>query len=219
LAALPQNERYQQRKRERRLAKEFKEIRIDRFASPENIDLLIAQAEAVARKSYQRKIGVGFAASDFMRAWLVFLARAGWLRGYVLSLEGTPGAFWIGTLRNGVFVSDYLAFDPAFADYAPGMYLMLKAIETLAGESSGPARQIDFGGGDGVYKQRLSNRAVEEAQVHIFAPNFRGLTTNALRSTLGYVNHLLKTQHRNTAWFASVKRLWRARATGPQNRP
>jgi hypothetical protein len=77
-----------------------------------------------------------------------------------------------------VFVSDYLAFDPAFADY--------------------------------VYKQRLSNRAVEEAQVHIFAPNFRGLTTNALRSILGYVNHLLKTQHRNTAWFASVKRMWRA---------
>ena len=62
----------------------------------------------------------------------MFLARAGWLRGYVLSLEGTPGAFWIGTLRNGVFVSDYLAFDPAFADYAPGIYLMVKAIETLA---------------------------------------------------------------------------------------
>ena len=219
LAALPQNERYQQRKRERRLAKDFKEVRIDRFASPDDVDLLITQAEAVVQKSYQRKIGVGFAASNFMRAWLVFLAHAGWLRGFVLSLDGRPGAIWIGTLRNGVFVSDYLAFDPAFADYAPGMYLTLKAIEMLAGESSGPARQIDFGGGDGVYKQRLSNRAVEEAQVHIFAPNFRGLTTNALRSTFGYVNHVLKTQHRNTTWFASAKRMWRARVTGPHNRP
>jgi hypothetical protein len=86
LATLPQNERYQQRKRERRLAKEFKEIRIDRFASPENIDLLIAQAEAVARKSYQRKIGVGFAASDFMRAWLEFFGP----RGLAARLRAQP---------------------------------------------------------------------------------------------------------------------------------
>jgi hypothetical protein len=218
LGSLSQNERYQQRKRERRLAKDFSEVRIDAFTSPESVDGLIAQAETVVRKSYQRQIGVGFAASDFMRARLAFMARVGWLRGFVLNLDGRPGAFWIGTLRNGVFVSDYLAFDPAFKEYAPGMYLILKAIEMLAGESRGPARQIDFGGGDGLYKERLSNRAVEEAQVHIFAPNLRGLTTNVLRSTLGYFNHVLKTQLGNTAWLASAKRTWRARATGPQNR-
>jgi CelD/BcsL family acetyltransferase involved in cellulose biosynthesis len=89
----------------------------------------------------------------------------------------------------------------------------------LASDAAGPARQIDFGLGDADYKDRLSNRTVEEAAVHIFAPNFRGLTTNALRSTLGYVNHVLKTQYRDTAWLASAKRMWRARVTGPQNRP
>src|SRR5262249_31153799 len=146
-------------------------------------------------------------------ARLAFRARAGGLRGFVLNLDGRPGAFWIGTLRNGVFVSDYLAFDPAFKEYAPGMYLTLKVID-----APGPARQIDFSLGDGRYKERLSNRAVEEAQVHIFAPNLRGLSTNVLRSILGYFNHVLKPQLGNTAWLASAKRTWCAWATGPQKR-
>lgn len=215
LASLSQNERYQQRKRERRLAKAFSDMRIDVFTTPESVDRLIAQAEAVAQKSYQRSIGVGFAASEFMHARLMFLARAGWLRGFVLSLDGRPAAFWIGTLRNGVFVSDYLAFDPAFKAYAPGTYLVLKSIDMLASDAAGPARQIDFGLGDADYKDRLSNRTVEEAAVHIFAPNLRGLTANSLRSTVGYINHWLKTQFGNTAWLATAKRRWRALATGP----
>ncbi|HMF06224.1 MAG TPA: GNAT family N-acetyltransferase, partial [Methylocella sp.] len=216
LASLSQNERYQQRRRERRLARDFKEVRLDAFSSPENVDMLMRQAETVAQKSYQRRIGVGFAVSEFMRARLEFMARAGWLRSFMLCLDGQPGAYWIGTLRHGVFVSDYLAFDPAFSEYAPGMYLTLRVIDMLANDGAGPARQIDFGLGDGVYKERLSNRAIEEAQVHIFAPNFRGVTANLLRSSLGYGNHWLKTRLGNTAWLAMAKRKWRALASGVQ---
>lgn len=214
-AALSQKERYERRRRDRRLAEDFTEVRIDAFTSPESVDRLIAQAESVVQKSYQRSIGVGFAATEFMRARLMFLARAGWLRGFVFSLDGQLAAVWIGTLRNGIFVSDYNAFDPAFKTYAPGTYLALKSIDMLASDAAGPARQIDFGLGDADYKDRLSNRTVEEAAVHIFAPNLRGLTANSLRSTVGYFNHWLKTQFGNKAWLATAKRKWRALATGP----
>ena len=94
------------------------------------------------------------------------------------------------------------------------MYLTLRVIEMLADDGTDPARQIDFGHGDGVYKERLSNQTVEEALVHIFAPNFRGLTANSLRSSLGYVNYMLKTQLGESAWLAVAKQKWRALSIG-----
>jgi Acetyltransferase (GNAT) domain len=213
LASLSQNERYQQRKRDRKLTKDFAEVRIDAFSSPESIDLLIQQAETVTQKSYQRHIGVGFSASNSARARLEFLARAGWLRGFVLCLDGKCAAFWIGTLRHDVFVSDYMAYDAGFADYAPGMYLTLRAIEMLANDGPDPARQIDFGLGDQAYKERLTTQAVDEALIYIFAPSLRGLTANALRSSLGRVNFMLKSLLGQTGWLAIAKRDWRALAT------
>ncbi len=206
LASLSQNERYQQRKRDRKLAEGFAEVRIDAFSSPEDVGILMQHAEAIAQKSYQRNIGVGFAASNDARARLEFLARVGWLRSFVLCIDDRPSAFWIGTLRKGIFVSDYMAFDPAFGGYAPGAYVTLGVIEILAKDGTDPARRIDFGLGNQAYKRRLTKQAVEEALVYIFAPNFRGLTANLLRSSLGRVNYTLKTLLGETGWLAIAKR-------------
>lgn len=148
------------------------------------------------------------------RARYEFLARMGWLRSFVLCLDDRPSTFWIGTLRHEVFVSDYMAFDPAFREYWPGMYLILRVIEILAKEilakdGNYPARQIDFGLGDQPYKQLLTRQAVEVALVYIFAPNFRGLTANLLRLSLGRVNYTLKILLGETRWLAIAKRKWR----------
>ena len=214
LASLSQNERYQQRKRERRLVNDFNNVRINNFSLQEDIALLMQQVELVAQKSYQRSLGVGFVMNDFTKARLEFLARIGWLRSFLLCIDERPVAFWIGTLRRGVFTSDYLAFDPAFKKYAPGMYLILRAIEMLQKDKSGAAHQIDFGLGDGDYKERLSNQTLKEAPIYIFAPNVRGLTANLLRSSFGYINYIVKTRFREDAWLGNVKRMWRAVLTG-----
>ena len=216
LASLSQNERYQQRKRVRKLAQDFAEVRIDTFFSPQSVSMLMQNAETIAQKSYQRGIGVGFDASDFMRTRLEFLARIGWLRGFVLFLDGRPSAFWIGTLRNGIFVSDYLAFDSDFRKYVPGMYLIIEVINILASDGIDPARQIDFGPGYVAYKERLSNQTLEEALVHIFAPSFRGLAINSLRSTAGSINYTLKTLFGDSAWLAAAKKKWHALSMGAE---
>ncbi|MGA7383769.1 MAG: GNAT family N-acetyltransferase [Methylocella sp.] len=209
LASLSKKKRYSQRERDRKLANDFAKVRIDAFSSPEDINRLMHYAETIAQKSWQRGIGGAFAASNDKRARYEFLARMGWLRSFVLCLDDRPSAFWIGTLRHGVFISDYMAFDPVFGEYWPGMYLILRVIEILAKDGTGPARQIVFGLGDEAYKQRLTKQAVEVALVYIFAPNFRGLTANLLRSSLGRVNYTLKTLLGGTVWLAIAKRKWR----------
>jgi hypothetical protein len=211
LDSLSSNERYQQRKRGRKLGEDFSEVRIRAICSPDEVVSLMHCAEEIACKSYQRGIGVGFAQNDEMRSRLEFHARAGWLRGFVLLLDGKPCAFWIGTLRLGIFTSDYLAFDPAYGRYAPGMYMILQVIDALVKDSHDPARQIDFGGGDSDYKKRLSNRTIEEASVFIFAPNFRALSANIMRSTFGQFNPIVKNMLNDNAWLAKAKKILRSR--------
>ena len=86
-------------------------------------------ADQITGKSYQRGLGVGFVNDPQARERLRLKATKGWLRAYVLYLADCPCAFWMGDINRGIFGSDYLAFDPAFAKYSPGMYLILQVIE------------------------------------------------------------------------------------------
>jgi CelD/BcsL family acetyltransferase involved in cellulose biosynthesis len=211
---LSSNARSQHRKRARKLVEVFPDARIGEFRSPADVAPLLQHCKAVSLKSYQHGIGVGFTGNKDVPVRLDFLARAGWLRGFVLFLDEKPCAFWVGSYRQGEFTSDYLAFDPAFQKYTPGMYLMLEVVETLARDEDQPARLIDFGIGDSVYKQRLGNRETDETEILIFAPRLRALGVNLLHSGFGRLNVRLNSLFEKSAWFGELKRAWRSRLAG-----
>ncbi|MBW5438021.1 GNAT family N-acetyltransferase [Bradyrhizobium canariense] len=210
--SLSQNERYQQRKRARNLTKGFAEHRIDRFTGPADVDRLMRDAELVASKSYQRGLRVGFSGSATIRSRLQFEANMGWLQGYILYLDGQPAAFWIGSLRNGVFLSEYLSFDPGYTKYGPGIYLVLKVMEDLHDDPRHPpTRLVDFGIGDAAYKERLATRHWHESSVLIFAPRLGAVWVNALRSSVEIANRSVKQALRLTPWLLLLKRRWRTK--------
>jgi len=216
LASLSKKERYHQRSRREKIFNDYPSSNIRLFSEQDEVEHLIRDAESVARKSYQRGIGVGFAESPILRARLDFEAKQGWLRGYVLYLDGKPSAFWIGTLRDQVFFSNYLAFDPTDAAYGPGLYLIIEVIEKMCVHSAGGAKlatQIDFGIGDASYKDRLSNSSREESVIYIFAPRVKAVCMNMLRSLAGAMNGSAKRLLRLTPFFESVKRKLRTSAT------
>ena len=213
LGSLSQNARYQQRKRARRLREDFDECEVLCFAAREDVECLMRDAELVAKKSYQRGLGTGFFPTSIMRARLEFEACAGWLRGYVLYLDKHPCAFWIGSLRNGVFLSDYLAFDPDYARYVPGTYLMLKVMEGLYETDPDAVKRVDFGIGDAIYKERFSNAHWHELLVYIFAPNLKGMGVNALRSAVGLLDGSVRSFMGTTQMLGTLKKTWRTRAT------
>jgi hypothetical protein len=216
LASLSQNERYQQRKRARRIEQDFSDHEIEVFTAPDDVERLMRDAEVVARTSYQRGLGIGFSETPIIQARLEFEARTAWLRAYVLYLNKRPVAFWIGSLRNQTFLSDYLAFDPAYAQYGPGLYLMMKVMEKLYGDTrTGPnaVKRIDFGIGDAIYKERLSNKYWQESSVYIFAPNIKGVGVNALRLAVGLLNRSAKILMGMTPLLGGIKRRWRRRVT------
>jgi len=202
-AALSPNERYNQRRRAKMRSADFQDIKIETFQTPEDVERLMHDAELVASTSYQRGIGVGFSDTPIMRSRLDFEARNGWLKGYVLYLDSKPVAFWITSVRNKVAVSDYLAFNPNYAKYAPGMHLMISAIEGLNGVD-----RIDFGGGDARYKELFGNKLQQEASIYIFAPTIKSVAVNALRTGARAVH---QTAKRVLPHAAAIKRRWRER--------
>jgi ribosomal protein S18 acetylase RimI-like enzyme len=59
-----------------------------------------------------------------------------WLRAYVFCIADRPCAFWICNLYRAVLYSCFLGFDPAYARYSPGAYLMLEVINRLSQEGA-----------------------------------------------------------------------------------
>jgi hypothetical protein len=212
LHSLSANERYNQRRRARRLSDAFGgEPRIECFHDGRRIEQLLKNAEAVASTSYQRGLGVGFVNNDKMQHRLELAAKQGVLRAHVLYLADKPCAFWIASLSNGVFYNDFMAFDPAHAKYGPGSYLAIKVIEEVRSDICGPPLAIlDFGPGDAEWKARLGNDQRRLISIYIFAPSPKAIACNLLRTFVGITDHSIKALLRRAGLLTHVKRKWRS---------
>ena len=165
-----------------RLEREFGDrLSIKVFRDASDLDVLLGDVEAVASRTYQRRLGVGFLGHDRQRARLAALAAHGWLRGYVLYLDGQPIAFELGELYRGRFDSLAGAYDPDHGQHRVGAYLLLKAIEDLGAEH---VSLFDFGFGDAEYKSKLAHRRFEEGDLVIYARRPRPIWIKFARTAL-----------------------------------
>jgi hypothetical protein len=182
---------------------------IECFTEPSQVDEMVAKTEQIAVKTYQRSMGVGFNSSEAEVARMRLKAEKGWLRNYVLSIDGTPSAFLCGTLFNGTYHADHMGFNPDLRRYSAGIFLTIRVIEEFC-ESTTPNRicAVDFGLGDARYKADICNEHWEDACVYLFAPTLSGVALNAYRTPALILNQtahkLLASQQQE-----KIKRFWR----------
>jgi hypothetical protein len=187
-------------------------VRIRCFRERSELDELFHDAEQIACKTYQRGLGVGFDDNQLMRERLQFEAGRGGLRAYILYVADRPAAFWIGTVYKQTFFSSFMGYEPSLARYSPGTFLLLKVIEGFCtGDSGREVQLIDFGLGDAAYKNLLGDSQWTEASVHLFAPSFRSLGLNALRTPLILLDGMVKSMLKKVEFLARAKHWWRQR--------
>ncbi len=203
------------RKNQKRQAKKLVDhfsgnVAVRCFREVAEVGDLIKDVGSVASKSYQRGLGVGFFDSAHTREQLRLKAEKGWLEGYVLYLAARPCAFVIGDINGNTFGTDYVGYDPEFASHSPGMYLVMRVIEGFCGGHR--VSEVDFGTGHAQYKQVLSNQEWCETSVYIFAPTFKGVGINLVRSVVVGTDQLLKKTLSRTNLLQKVKKAWRGHA-------
>jgi hypothetical protein len=184
------------------------------YRDPGELDRYFQDAERVAARTYQRRLGVGFRNDAAQRGRAMMLASYGLLRGWVLYIDGLPVAFEQGEAYRNRFVSRYAGYDPSHRRSGIGTYLLAKTIESLVED-----RQVsvfDFGFGDADYKRKLGHRAVEEGDLVLYARRARPIRINVVRTGLLGVSHGFTGGLRRLALLDASKDWWRRRRVGTE---
>jgi len=95
----------------------------------------------------------------------------GWLRLYVLRLNGHPAAFVYGFLYRNKFYFYQSAFDAAYEKYSVGMISMGLAIQSSIAEG---AEEYDLLHGDESYKSHWSHESRPLSRLELYPPGLQG---------------------------------------------
>jgi hypothetical protein len=158
-------------------------LTVHSYREPHELDEALVHMEAVAATTYQRGLGVGFRDEPRQRVPLELAARKGMLRAWVLTIDGTPVAFWHGLAYGGTFYIGSPGYDPTHGKLRVGQYLQMRMMEELCADPA--VERLDYGFGDAQYKGSFGDRTWTETDVMIFAARPRPLVINALRTAVG----------------------------------
>jgi len=145
------------------------------FTDPGELDAALRDATAVDVTTWQHYLGCGLPATPQTREKLVFCARRGWLRIYVMYIEDSPVAFLVGQHYRQTFYCQYAGYRPDFARYSVGSLLTTWALESLAAVG---IEQVDLGKGGQEHNRRLGCELRRDGTVHLYSSTLRGLCAN-----------------------------------------
>jgi Acetyltransferase (GNAT) domain len=180
------------------------------FRSPDELDELMRDTEAVHVKTYQHGMGAGLKDTELERLLRELAAERGWFRGFVLYLDGVPAAFWHGTAYRGVFYTGPTGYDPAHRDLRLGTYVLARMVQELCGE----VEWMDFGSGDAEYKRHFSDEHRLEEDMLVFAARPHPIAVNLAQTAVKGASRIAKAGLSRTGRLRGARRAWRGRLAG-----
>ena len=214
LAGRDRKSRYNLKRQATLLQEEFGDrLRVEILRKPTDHARIVQDLDAVAEKTYQRGLGAGFADTVERRELVKIGLDRGWFRAWLLSIDDKPVAFWQGTARGPIFFVNSTGFDPAYGSHGVGSYLQQRMFEDLCADEA--IQIVDFGWGDADYKRRFGTESWDEYDVVVFAPSFRGVTVNTIRSAVAGLDWGARRALAATGGTNRLKRFWRSRLRQP----
>jgi CelD/BcsL family acetyltransferase involved in cellulose biosynthesis len=184
-------------------------MQLRRLDSPENADRLLPDLRSVAAVSYQRGIGVSFLDDPVQSALLGLADDLGWLRAWMLYIDGAPVAFWWGVVHHGVLSIGSPGFDPAYSKDRVGYYTLRRMLEDCANDPE--IVQIDYGPGDADYKERFATSSTTTSDVLLFARRPRPMAVRALLAGQDWALGAARSVANRHGGVEDLRRWWRAR--------
>lgn len=176
---------------------------------PSDLEQIMRDTEAIASKTYQYALPGGFKCDNERRTIVTLALERGWMRSFILYVDGIPSAFWNGMAYGDTFYAWTTGFDPKFARYHIGTFLLARLFENLCQDES--INRIDFGLGAAQYKRDYCDELRYEAPVCVYGPSLTAVCSNMAKtaSSLAYKGARRVLVSTNT--LQKVRRAWRAR--------
>lgn len=200
--------RREMRRMDRVLCDRLGEAKLRRFERPEELAEMVRGCAAIAARTYQAGLGVGFTGEQPWDEILKTEARLGRLRGYWLECGGEPVAFQIGAIHESVYFMDFMGYLPEHAKLGAGSVLHGRVLEDLCKDGM---TRVDYGFGDAQYKQTYGTESREEALLVLYGRSWRARTTARLIGTTAQAKRWAKGGLNRLGLEERIKRHWRAR--------
>jgi hypothetical protein len=179
------------------------------FKTKNELDTYFEHAEVVAKKSYQRALGVGFKLTDQHFRQAEIAANRGWFRGYVLYKNTIPVAFEEDYVCNGHCFNPYVGYNQDYRQSSIGTVLMVNAWKEMITNAN--AKVYDFGFGDGEYKRRFFDESVKEGELLILSITVKNFFIHTLLSLNLGIDSMIKKTMKSLGVYNVIKRVWRQR--------
>ncbi len=179
------------------------------YAQPDDLETVLRDAGHVAELTYHHGLGVAFTDRPVQRDLLRVTAERGWFRAYVLYIEDTPRAFWLGTAYRDTFHTGPTGYDPAIADSNPGTALLIRMLTDLCADDA--IDVVDYGLGDAEYKHTFGSDSWLESDLLMFGPSFRARSIHVAHTAIAAADRFTRTVAHSRGLGDRVKRRWRQR--------
>lgn len=199
LAGLGASHRANVRRRLRKLESSFA-VSFDRVETAAELDgaldalLRLHQSRWADRGGSDALAAAPFA--DFHREFAALALERGWLRLYVLRLDGRPAAALYGLRDADRFLFYQSGFDPAFEAHSVGLACMAMSIRAAIAEG---VREYDLLHGDEPYKFLWARRTRELTRVELYPPSIGAWLRRELRRSVRSVKSGLRA---GAGWLA-----------------
>ena len=190
------------------------ELEIEMARDPADFARVMAELPSIAEHTYQHALGASFSDTEESRNLVRLALRLGWFRSWVLYRNDQPIAFWQGMVYDRVYYSGSTGYHPEYRRFRVGIYLLMRVIADLCADPE--VDYLDFGFGDAEYKRHFSSESWEERDVTIFAPTFRAVRINCVRTVILMLSNGVKRILERLGAIAWLKTRWRSRLAGPK---
>jgi hypothetical protein len=187
------------------------QVKVRAFTTLEESDEFCRDADVVAKLTYQHQLGSAFSDNEEYRARCKLSAEQGALRGYILYVKQKPVAYWYATACRSALHLNYTGYDPEYKKYEVGTVLFMKLIEDHCG---GSIKEIDFGLGGAVYKERFGDINFLEATVRIYRFTPKALFLNVMIGGSAKITSGIKAMLLKMGLLQRIKTFWRSRMSG-----
>ncbi|HVX41503.1 MAG TPA: GNAT family N-acetyltransferase [Gemmatimonadaceae bacterium] len=199
----------QEMRRKRRKLEKAGRVEYAVTSTPRECATAINDIFAIEAKSWKQDEGTSFATEVGVSAFYTTLARLaaerGWLRLYVMSLDGAPIAHVYGIVHRNEYLALKTSYDQSFRELSPGSVLFEFAVRDACEQGY---TAFDMLGIEARWKNDLATDARRLASACLIAP--ASLRCQSCRSYENTLKPYLKT---HAPWLAALKqRITRATA-------